>query len=58
MDRKTNSTPSFIESDGLHFTKPFDVANYLNNYFIGKREQLAIIFMHKKNGNEGNALEI
>ena len=36
MGRKTNSTPSFIESDGLFITKPFDVANYFNYYFIGK----------------------
>ena len=36
MRRKTNSTPSFIESDGLVITKPFDVANYFYNYFIGK----------------------
>ena len=36
MGRKTNSTPSFIKSDGLFITKPFDVANYFNDYFIGK----------------------
>jgi hypothetical protein len=29
MGRKTNSTPSFMESDGLFIPKPFDVANYL-----------------------------
>ena len=34
--RTLNSTPSFIESDGLFITKPFDVANYFNDYFIGK----------------------
>ena len=33
MGRKTNSTPSFIESYGLFITKPFDVANYFNDYF-------------------------
>jgi hypothetical protein len=27
--------PSFIESDGYSFAKPFDVANYLNDYLIG-----------------------
>ena len=36
MGRKTKSTPSFIESIGLIITKPFDVANYFNDYFIGK----------------------
>ena len=33
--RKTNSTPSFIESDGLFITNPFD-ANYFIYYFIDK----------------------
>ena len=28
--------PSFIESDGLFITKPVVVANYFNDYFIGK----------------------
>ena len=36
MGRKTNWSPSFIESDGLFITKPFDIANYFNDYFIGK----------------------
>ena len=36
MGRKTNSTPSFIESDGFFITKPFDIAIYFNYYFIGK----------------------
>ena len=36
MDRKTNSTSSFIESDGLFIIKPFDVGNYFNDDFIGK----------------------
>jgi hypothetical protein len=39
MGRKTNSTPSFIKSDGLFITQPFDVANYLNDYFVGKLRQ-------------------
>ena len=34
MGRKTNVT--FIESDALFITQPFDVANYFNDYFIGK----------------------
>jgi hypothetical protein len=28
MCQKTNSTPYFIESDGLFITKPFDVGDY------------------------------
>jgi hypothetical protein len=36
MGRKTNSTPSFIKSDALFITKPFDVANYFNDFFIDK----------------------
>jgi hypothetical protein len=34
MGRKTNSTPSFIESDGLFITKPFNIATYVYDYFI------------------------
>jgi hypothetical protein len=40
MGRMTNSTPSFIESDGLFITKPFDVAKLFNDYFIGKVSKL------------------
>ena len=40
MGRKTISTPFFIKSDGLFITKPFDVANYFNDYFIGKVDKL------------------
>ena len=36
MGGETNSTPSFIESDGLFITKPFEVTNYFNDCFIGK----------------------
>ena len=38
MGRKTNSTPYFIESDGLFITKPFDVANFID-YLICKIRQ-------------------
>jgi hypothetical protein len=41
MDRKTTSTASFMKSDGLFITKPFDVVNYLNDYFIGKVANLS-----------------
>ena len=34
--KKDNSAPSFIESDGSFITKPTDIANYLNYFFIGK----------------------
>ena len=65
MGRKTNLTPSFIKSDGLFIRKPFDVANYFNDYLFGKvgklrqempmKKQRAIIFMHKKTNNEREA---
>jgi hypothetical protein len=42
MGRKTNSTPSLIKSDGILITKPFDVANYFNDYFIGKVGTLTV----------------
>ena len=38
--QKDTSNPSFIESDRLFITKPFDVANYFNYYFIGKLGKL------------------
>ena len=36
LGKKTNSDPSFIESDGSFITKPTDVSNYFNDFFIGK----------------------
>lgn len=36
MGRKSNSTPSSIESNGSFITKPSDIANYFNNHFIEK----------------------
>lgn len=36
MGRKSNSTTSFIESEGAFITKPLDIANYFNDYFMGK----------------------
>ena len=35
LGRNTNLAP-FIESDGSFITKPTDIANYFNEYFIGK----------------------
>ena len=29
-------TPSFIELNGEFITKPSDIANYFNNYFLSK----------------------
>ena len=34
--KKANSTPSFVESEGSFITKPTDIANYFNYFFIGK----------------------
>ena len=39
-DKKANSTPSFIESDGSFITKPTDIANYFTDFFIGKISKL------------------
>ena len=38
--KKANSAPSFIESDGSFITKPTDIANYFNDFFIGKISKL------------------
>jgi hypothetical protein len=40
MGRKINSNTSFIESDGLFIRKTCDVANYFNDYLIGKKGKL------------------
>ena len=40
LGKKANSAPSFIESDGSFITKPTDIANYLNDFFIGKISKL------------------
>jgi hypothetical protein len=40
MGRKMHITQFFIDSDGLFIMKPFDDANYFNDYFIGKVEKL------------------
>ena len=36
MGRKSNSTPSFTESDGFFIIKPLDIANNCNDHFIDK----------------------
>ena len=40
LGKKANSAPSFIESDGSFITKPTDIANYFNDFFIGKKSKL------------------
>jgi hypothetical protein len=40
LEKKANSAPSFIESDGSFTTKPADLANYFNYFFIGKISKL------------------
>ena len=40
LGKKANSAPSFIESDGSFITKPADIANYFNDFFIGKISKL------------------
>lgn len=40
MGRSGDNTPSFIESDGTFITKPQDIANYFNEYFVGKMKKL------------------
>ena len=34
--KKANSAPSFLESDGSFITKPTDIVNYFNDFFICK----------------------
>ena len=40
MGRSGDNSPSFLESDGTFIRKPHDIANYLNEYFVGKIETL------------------
>ena len=40
LGKKANSAPSFIESDGSFVTKPTDIANYFNYFFIVKISKL------------------
>ena len=40
MGKKANSALSLIESDGSFITKPTDIANYFNDFFIGKISKL------------------
>lgn len=40
MGRQSNMLPSYIESDGVFITKPLDMANYFNNYYVEKVNKL------------------
>ena len=40
MGRKSNTSISFIQSEGLFITKPYDIANYFNDFFKNKVEKL------------------
>ena len=40
MGRKSNVCHPLIESNGLVLTKPGDIANHFNNYYVGKVERL------------------
>ena len=40
LGKKANLPPSFIESDGSFITKPTDIANYFNDFFMGKISKL------------------
>jgi hypothetical protein len=40
LGKKANSAPSFIEADGLFLSKPFDIANHFNNFFVDKTSKL------------------
>lgn len=40
MGRNSNMHAFFIETDGTFITKPYDIANYFNNYFISKVDKL------------------
>ena len=41
LGKKAISVP-FIESDGSFITKPTDIANYMNDFFIGKISKLRL----------------
>ena len=40
MGRSGDHTPSFIEADGSFITKPLHIANYFNDFFVRKIENL------------------
>ena len=42
----TKSSPSYLETGGEFLTKPKDIANHLNNYFINKIDKLKSTVQH------------
>ena len=40
MGRRFTGGASYVESDGVFLTKPSDIANYFNDYFINKVKTL------------------
>jgi len=36
MGRRTTGRASFVESEGMFLTKPSDIANYFNDFFINR----------------------
>ena len=55
MGRSSQQTHSFIEINGAFLTKPVDIANYFNNYFTSKVENLRAI-MTPSDGSSSCAL--
>lgn len=37
--RKNKDNPSFLEAEDKFITKPVEIANHLNDYFIGKLDK-------------------
>ena len=42
LGRNTKSSPSYLEVEGNFITKPTDIGNYFNNYFIEKYKEMTI----------------
>lgn len=42
LGKSKTTCPSFIEANGLFITKPLEIANHFNNFFIEKVEKLRI----------------
>lgn len=49
LGRNTKSSPSYLEVQGNFITKPTDIANHFNNYFIEKVEKLSINMPNRDN---------
>lgn len=51
MGRRRNITPSYLEKEGLFLTKPADIANHIQNYFVDKINKLSTEMPVMENGN-------